>query len=93
MIVKEETIDGIKNDVATIAVVAQPTLIASILSRFAPPSTLPAAVISAPCEPTADDELYEERAAIRQYDAKLSRADAEILARLDMADANSPDNA
>lgn len=42
---------------------------------------------------TPDDELYEERCAIRQYDAGLSRSDAEILARLDMADANSPDNA
>ena len=83
MIVKEETIRRIENDVATIAVVAQRTLIASILSRFSPPTTLPAAVISAPCEPTPDDELYEERCAIRQYDGGLSRADAEMLARHD----------
>lgn len=37
--------------------------------------------------PTADDELFQERAAIRQYDAKLSRTDAEMLARHDLADA------
>lgn len=93
MIVKEETIRRIGNDVATIAVVAQPTLISSILSRFAPTTALPAAVISAPCEPTDDDELYEERASIREYDGGLSRADAETLARHDLASANSPDNA
>ena len=32
-----------------------------------------------------DDELFEERVAIRQFDAKLSREDAEILARHDLA--------
>ena len=33
----------------------------------------------------ADDELYEERAAIREYDGGLSRTDAEMLARHDLA--------
>ena len=32
-----------------------------------------------------DDKLFEERAAIREFDAKLSREDAEILARHDLA--------
>lgn len=32
-----------------------------------------------------DDELFDERAAIREFDAKLSREDAEILARRDLA--------
>ena len=80
MKVQEETIGRIEKDLTVVAVVTQPTLIASILSRFAPPTALTAAVISAPCEPTPDDELYEERCAIRQYDGGLSRADAEILA-------------
>ena len=34
---------------------------------------------------TADDERFEERAAIRQSDGGLSREDAEILARHDLA--------
>lgn len=34
---------------------------------------------------TPDDELYEERAAIREYDGGLSRTDAEMLARHDLA--------
>ena len=33
---------------------------------------------------TVDDELFQERAAIREFDAKLYRADAEILARYDL---------
>lgn len=33
----------------------------------------------------ATDELFEERAAIREYDGKMCRADAEILARHDLA--------
>ena len=32
-----------------------------------------------------DDKLFEERAAIREFDAKLSREDAEVLARHDLA--------
>ena len=86
MKVQEETIERIQKDVTVVAVVTQPTLIASILSRFAPPTALTAAVISAPCEPTPDDELYEERAAIRQYDGGLSRIDSEMLARHDMTE-------
>ena len=35
---------------------------------------------------TPDDELFEERAAIREFDGGLSRADAEMLARHDLAD-------
>ena len=34
---------------------------------------------------TTADELFDERAAVRQFDAKLSREDAEILARHDLA--------
>ncbi len=36
--------------------------------------------------PTADDELFEERSAIREFDGGLSRDDAEILARHDTTD-------
>ena len=34
-----------------------------------------------------DDELFQERAAIREFDGGLSREDAEILARHDVASA------
>ena len=45
--------------------------------------------VSADPTPTPDDhtldELFEERAAIRQFDGKLSRIDAEILAARDVS--------
>lgn len=40
--------------------------------------------VLAPCDSNPDDELFAERASIRQYDGGLSREDAEILARLDI---------
>ena len=78
----QETTDRIRNDVATVAPVAPPALIASILARFvAGPSTLNRQ------EPDSqtDDETFEERAAIHEFDGGLSRDEAEILARADAA--------
>ena len=40
---------------------------------------------AAQAKTTVDDELFQERAAIREFDANLPRADAEILARNDLA--------
>jgi hypothetical protein len=54
---------------------------AGILARFVPGHRTPP-------QPDSDastlDEEFEERAAIREFDGKLSRADAEILARNDI---------
>ena len=36
-------------------------------------------------DPGDDDSLFEERAAIREFDAKLSRMDAEYLAARDVS--------
>lgn len=78
----QETTGRIGNTVATVAPVAPPALIASILARFvAGPSTLKRQ------EPDSqtDDETFEERAAIHEFDGGLSREAAEILARADAA--------
>ena len=78
----QETTERIRNDVATVAPVAPPALIARILARFVVgPSTLK---WQEPDSQTGD-ETFEERAAIREFDANLSREEAEILARADAA--------
>ncbi len=69
------------NAIATIAPVALPTPIAGIVSRF----VIGRSSIPSP-ESDAEGlaEFFEERAAIREFDGKLSREDAEIFAREDV---------
>ena len=66
---------------------APSTTMADILCRFMAGPATPER--QEPDAPTAD-ELFEERAAIREYDGGLSREDAEILARHDVASELSP---
>ncbi len=72
---------------ATVATVALPAPMASILSRF---------VLGRSSIPTPESdalgltELFEERAAIREFDGGLSRVDAEILAREDVKRMQEP---
>ena len=54
-------------------------LASGILISAGTPSAVPAT------DPSDDDELFEERAAIREFDGKLSRDDAEYLAARDVA--------
>ncbi len=69
------------NGMATVALVALPAPMTGILSRF----VLGRSSIPMP-ESDAQrlTELFEERAAIRQFDGGLCREDAETLAREDM---------
>ena len=64
--------------IATIAAVARTPAMAGILARFAPSAD----PTPTPCD---DDYLFDERAAIREFDGKLSRADAECLAAMDVS--------
>ena len=67
--------------VSVVSVVTAP-IMAEILARFIPandPITTPK-----PDDHTLA-ELFEERSAIREYDGKLSRADAECLAARDVS--------
>lgn len=75
------------NTVATVATVAHPAPMASILSRF----VLGRSSIPTPKSDTQRlTELFEERAAIREFDGGLSRVDAEILAREDVKRMQEP---
>ena len=69
------------NGMATVALVAPTAPMASILSRF----VLGRSSIQSP-ESDAQRllELFEERAAIREFDGGLNREDAETLAREDI---------
>ena len=67
--------------VSVVPVVTAP-IMAEILARFIPAND----PISTPTPtPSGIDELFEERAAIREYDGKLSRIDAEYLATRDVS--------
>lgn len=77
---KEYTMDSNAKPVVTVVTVVTTAPMPGFLSRFVPA----AGSIRRQYSEQADDELVEERAAIRQFDGGLSRADAEILARHDV---------
>lgn len=71
----QESMARIGNDVATVS--PTPAAMAGILSRFVAGRATPE---RREPDASADDEFFQERAAIREFDAGLSTEDAEILA-------------